>query len=65
MKYKICIRFLGDISLFTPEIKTLIARVLDVCKDNNRLVYFFYNISFCFKNLKKLLIIKNTLFLAW
>ena len=36
MKYGVCIRFIGDISLFDKKIKKSVADVVEMTKDNNK-----------------------------
>lgn len=36
MKFGVCIRFVGDISLFNTEIQEAIAKVVNLTKDNNK-----------------------------
>lgn len=36
MKYGVCIRFVGDISLFKPHIRKSVAEAMELTKDNNK-----------------------------
>ena len=36
MKHGVCIRFVGDISLFNDEIKEAVAKVVNLTKENDR-----------------------------
>lgn len=45
MKFGVCIRFVGDISLFNTEIQEAIAKVVNLTKDNNK---SFLNIAMAY-----------------